>query len=231
MVRKILYDKNTRETASRLRKQSNSYGYISEKLKIPKSTLSNWLAKKHKNIFNKKAQLLHLSKIRPLAIEAKKIKNLKLETILKKKISDEIKNYPIKNLGLWKSMLAMLYWAEGAKYKGVSGLKFVNTDPKLILFYITLLRKCFNIDESRFRVRLHLHYYHNIKNAKNFWSGLTKIPLQQFGSIYIKRRSQTKHFRQNFMGICFISYLDSNIRRELLELANQLQESAPEMSP
>ena len=31
-----------------------------------------------------------------------------------------------------------------------------------------------------------------------------------------------KRFRKNFLGICFISYLDSNIRREVMEVFNQL---------
>ena len=119
-------------------------------------------------------------------------------------------------------MLAMLYSAEGARHKGVSGLKFANTDPKMAQLYITLLRKCYKLDESRFRIRLHLHYYHSIKKSKKIWSKLLNVPLDQFSKPYIKKRSKTKKFRKNFIGICFISYLDSNIRREIMEIFSQL---------
>ncbi|MDP3758171.1 MAG: hypothetical protein Q8Q86_00475, partial [Candidatus Daviesbacteria bacterium] len=86
-----------------------------------------------------------------------------------------------------------------------------------------LLRKCYKIDEEKLRIRLHLHYYHRIKTAKKFWSDLLKIPLDKFGKIYIKKRSKRKRFRKNFMGICFINYLDSNVRKEVLEIGYQLQ--------
>jgi hypothetical protein len=119
-------------------------------------------------------------------------------------------------------MLAMLYSAEGARHKGVSGLKFANTDPKMAQLYVILLRKCYKLDETKFRIFLHLHYYHDIKKSRNFWSKSLNVPLNQFGKVYIKKRSKTKRFRKNFMGICFISYLDSNIRKEVMEIFEQL---------
>lgn len=224
-MRGRFYDKAIKKKAEKLRSERKSYREITKLLEIPKSTLSEWLGKKYPGLFNRKAQLLHLARVRPLAIAAKKAVAIRQKAALREKVHREISAYPWRQTGFLKSILAALYWAEGAKHKGVSGLKFVNTDPKLALFYITLLRKCYKLDEAKFRIRVHLHYYHNITAARNFWSELLQIPLGQFGRIYIKKRSKTKRFRQNFKGICLISYLDSAIRKELLEIAFQLQEN------
>lgn len=221
-MRGRIYGENIKKKAEKLRASGKTYKEIRDLLNIPKSTLSNWLSKKFSGVFSKEKQLSHLAKIRPLAADAKKREREEKQTILRKKVSKEAKTYPLNNIGLLKSVLSALYWAEGAKHKGVSGLKFVNTDPKLAKFYITILRKCYKLDEVKFRIRLHLHYYHGIREAKKFWSNLLNIPLNQFTGVYVKKRSRKKRFRKNFMGICFINYLDSNIRKELLELANQL---------
>lgn len=222
-MRGTFYDNKIKRRAENLRNQGKTYKEIRDLLGIPKSTLSVWLSKKFSGTFNKEKQLNHLSKIRPLAIAAKKKIKEQEFSVLKNKISREIKTYPLDNNGFAKSMLSMLYWAEGAKYEGVSGLKFVNTDPNLASFYIELLRKCYKLDEDKFRIRLHLHYYHNIGQSKKFWSELLNIPLDKFTGTYIKKRSRKKRYRKNFMGICLINYLDSNIRKDLMELASQLK--------
>lgn len=216
------YDKKIKIQAKKMRANGKTYQEIKTALKIPKSTLSNWLSREFVGSFSRKDQLTHLAKIRPAALAVLKKKRDDLDTLLRKKIMQEIKTYPIKNIGFLKSLLAVLYWAEGAKHRGVSGLQFTNTDPDLSRFFITLLRKCYKLNESRFRIRLHLHYYHKIVESKKFWSKLLKIPLSQFTSTYIKKRSRKKRFRKNFMGICLMRYLDSNIRKDIMELNHQL---------
>lgn len=224
-MRGTIYNEKIKNEAEQLRKAGISYGDIKKTLNIPKSTLSVWFSKKFPYKFDKKAQAEHLKNIRPLAMAAKKKRTEEEARNIQEKIGQEIKKYPLTNIGFLKSILAGLYWAEGAKYKGVSGLKFVNTDPNLTHLYITLLRKCYDLDEGRFRIKLHLHYYHNKKEGKNFWSKLLNIPETQFANPYIKKRSKKRRFRKNFMGICFINYLNSNIRKELLELGKQLHEN------
>ena len=48
-----------------------------------------------------------------------------------------------------------LYAGEGSKRDGA--VRFANTDPKMIAFFCAWLRRFFEIDESRLRVRLYLH--------------------------------------------------------------------------
>ena len=224
MVHQIThYTQETKNRAEKLRQHGLSYKQIYNHLKIPKSTLSTWFGSKYSGVFDKEKQTQHLVKIRVLALEANRKKREKELNSIKFSISNEIKTYPLQEPGFLKSILAALYWAEGGKYNG-SPVNFANTDPKLSNLFINLLRKCYRIDEGKIRIRLHLHYYHNITKTRQFWSELLDVPINQFGKIYIKKRSQTKKFRKNFMGICFLYYPDSNIRKEIIEISKNLAE-------
>lgn len=46
------------------------------------------------------------------------------------------------------------------------------------------LRRFFEIDETRLRLRLYLHQGLDLDAANTFWSELTGIPLTQFGAPY-----------------------------------------------
>jgi hypothetical protein len=216
-----VHDNKVKEKVLKARKSGKTYRELTSTFGIPKSTLSYWFGESLGHPYDQSKQLAHLERIRPLAHLAiqKRIEH-KAKT-LTEKIKSELKDYPTENRGLKKLFLSALYWAEGAKHAGVNGLRFVNTDPKLSHLYITLLRQCYVIDEAKLRVRLHLHYYHGIKDTRRTWSELLKIPESQFGKIYIKKRSSSKKFRKNFGGICFIIYGNSEIRMELMELAKQ----------
>jgi hypothetical protein len=59
-------------------------------------------------------------------------------------------------------------------------VKFANTDPRMIVFYCAWLRRFFEIDEARLRVRLYLHEGLDLAAAVAYWSELTGIPPSQF---------------------------------------------------
>lgn len=220
------YSKEDKEKVKRLILDGKSYSQITEILDVPKSTISTWFGKTLKKPMSKQAMLEHLKGARVLAVAAirSKWKNVrdKEDSVIEKTLENELPSYPLDNIGFYKSMLAMLYWAEGSKYEGVHGLHFVNTDPSLMKFYLTLLRKCYSVNEKRLRARIHIHHYHSAKQVKRFWSQLLNISPNQFGKIYLKKRSKTKKFRRNFMGICFVSYYDSKIRKEIMEITKKL---------
>lgn len=221
------YSKETKRTVLRMGKSGKTYTEIREKFSIPKSTLSVWFKNAGKKP-DRTRQLEHLKRIRPIAvatIHRKKEARVALATGIATK---ELNRLPLKNKGLQKALLAMLYWAEGGKSERASGLRFVNTDPVLAKLYISLLRLTFPLDESRIRIRIHLHYYHSHREAITFWSKLLGVPSSQFGKIYVKKRSVQKRFRKNFQGICFINYFDGAVRRELLSLGQQIAQKYAE---
>jgi hypothetical protein len=119
----------------------------------------------------------------------------------------------------------MLYWAEGTKSPKSGAFIFVNTDPALLNLYITTLRNTFPIIESKFRIGLQIHEYHNSEAAILFWSNCLNIPKSQFWKIYVKKRSKHKKFRENFQGMCSIYYGDRTIRDELLSLGKLLAQN------
>src|SRR3989344_1596226 len=220
------YSKEVRREVLRMGASGKTYPEIREKFLIPKSTLSTWFKNAGKKP-DRRRQLEHLKRIRPIAmatIHRKKEARIALATGVATKELDQL---PLKNKSVQKALLAMLYWAEGAK-SDMTGLRFVNTDPVLAKLYIWLLRSAYTLNESLIRIRLHLHYYHRHREAIAFWSKLLEVPSSQFGKIYVKKRSVLKRFRKNFQGICFINYFDGAIRRELLSLGQQIAQKYAE---
>mgnify|MGYP001582315359 FL=1 len=190
---------------------------------IPKSTLSFWFkCANSPRALDRTHQLAHLANIRKKARKTIMDRRQKWITEAQKMGIKEGNQFSLSNTLVLKALLAMLYWAEGAKHEKVHGLVFVNTDPKLLSLYVSLLRKIYPLDESRFRARLHLHYYHSHRKAIAFWSNLLQIPASQFGKIYVKKRSKSKRFRKNFQGICFVKYPANPAREELLALGRTL---------
>ncbi|MCC7500837.1 hypothetical protein IT396_03520 [Candidatus Nomurabacteria bacterium] len=221
----VRHDSSVKSKVMRLRRAGKTYAEIQKRFPIPKSTLSVWLNKKFPR--TRTVQLEHLKRARILAAASITKARLAREAIIDSKSALTAIDLPLHNIALRKALLAMLYWAEGSKHKGVGGLIFVNTDPKLAELYISLLRSSFTVEETRFRIRLHLHYYHKSKEAIDFWSKLLDVPKAQFGKIYWKERSKTKKFRQNFMGICFIYYPSGDIRKEILSLGQAIHAILP----
>jgi hypothetical protein len=75
-----------------------------------------------------------------------------------------------------------LYAGEGSKRDGA--VKFANTNPRMVAFYRAWLRRFFEVDESRLRVRLYLHEGLDLAASVAFWSELTGIPPAQFQKPY-----------------------------------------------
>ena len=219
------YPKEIRTKVLKMGLAGKTYTQIRAIYPIPKSTLSFWFKRANlPRALDRARQLVHLEDIRKKA--RKTIMDRRQAWIAEAREvgMKEAGRIPLSNTLILKSLLAMLYWAEGAKHEKVHGLVFVNTDPKLMSLYISLLRKTYPLDESRFRVRLHLHYYHRHREAITFWSSLLQIPASQFGKIYVKKRSKSKRFRKNFEGICFVKYPANPAREELLALGRTLSE-------
>ena len=143
----------------------------------------------------------------------------KLKTIEDRTTLEIRKNPNLKNDK--KALLAMLYWAEGAKGRN-DIVNFANTDPQLTELFIFLLRESYQLDESKFRVRIHLHYYHNEARVKKFWSELLNIPISQFGKTYWKKRGTNKIYRKNEAGICFVRYNSMALKEEIMSYARNV---------
>lgn len=67
----------------------------------------------------------------------------------------------------------------GFKRDGVVGM--ANTDPACLELFVTWLRRCFGIDETRLRVRLYLHEDLDIEAAQAYWSSALGVPTTSSG--------------------------------------------------
>ncbi len=198
-----------------------SYGSISRELGVAKSTLSYWFSSTSHYLSTSEKQLEHLKRARTLSTASIFKKSAKKKLILQEKITNELIDFNPFDVFSKKIALSMLYWAEGTKHKKAGGLTFTNTDPMLIQVFISLLKQVYNIDLGRIKLRLAIHSYHNETECKEFWSNLIGININQFNKTYIKPRSTSKKFRENFRGICFVYYPNSDIRKEILEIGRQ----------
>src|SRR3989339_736272 len=111
-----------------------------------------------------------------------------------------------------KLACALLYWCEGEKKGGA--VRFTNSDPVMIQTFLNLFRQSFKLDESKFRICLHLHSYHNQQKQKKFWSGITNIPAEQFHRIYIKS-NQGKNKKNDYQGCVSLRYHDWQVAKEI----------------
>lgn len=211
-----------KEKAKQLRKKGYSYGQLTRELGVSKSTLHAWIRGiRRPEQFTRQDRIRWIKEIQPLGAQANKKKREKVIQQITQKVHREVSSLK-ENIGMKKTMLAMMYWAEGSKVRGVA--QFVNIDPRMNLLFITLLRQCYDVDESKFRIRLHLHYYHRVKIVRHFWSHLLHVPEAQFEKTYRKPRSKEKTFRKNFGGICFVKYNSVYLKEEILQYAYSLSE-------
>lgn len=115
---------------------------------------------------------------------------------------------------LWIAGL-MLYAGEGAK-NDRGNVLLANTDPRMVLFHLTWLRRFFDIDESKLRLRLYLHEGLDLEAANDFWSTLTGIPLTQFSSPYRAVADPSIRRSKHPMGCPGVRYCSTKVLRTIL---------------
>ena len=113
-----------------------------------------------------------------------------------------------------------LYLGEGFKRDGQVGM--ANTDPSVLRMFVTWLRRCFSIDESRLRVRLYLHEGLDLDAAELFWSDLLEIPRAQFRAPYRAVADPTRRRSKHVYGCPAVTYCHSTIHRSVMGLVRAL---------
>jgi transposase-like protein len=210
---------SVQQKARQMRLQGATFREVIKELGVPKSTLSLWVQDiphpNHIAFTNQKEWLTH---IREFANQAKRQKREEQINEIVHKMQKEVATWNfLQSLEAKKALLSVLYWAEGQKLpEKTAPVKFANTDPKLVLLFVTLLKNCYTIDPKKIKVMLYLHWYHKTKEVKQFWKDLLEIDESQFRKVYHKKRSKTKRYRKNFMGICFVIYQSVHLRHEIV---------------
>ena len=217
----MAYSLKIKNLAKKLRKSGLSLKEISEKMSISKSTASAWLSpvklgEKAKRRLRKRRII---GSYNAQQTKKKKRKKLLQQYFVQEKIDFKSTKMDKK---LYKMFAALLFWCEGAKTQ--AHIEFINSDPKMIKLFLTLLRNSFSLDEKKFRVLMHLHGYHNEKMQQDFWSQVTQIPLSQFAKTYWKPNTG-KRKRINYPGCIRVNYYDVRVARQLSACYNVLAQS------
>jgi hypothetical protein len=109
----------------------------------------------------------------------------------------------------------MLYWAEGSKTNNTVDL--ANSNPNIIKLFLRFLRTICGIDKKRLRVYLYCYKNQDVDAIKNYWSCLTKIPLEQFSKPYVRSDFKPEKSGKMKYGLAHVRYHD----KKLLEQINQ----------
>jgi len=113
-----------------------------------------------------------------------------------------------------------LYAGEGSK--GDGNVRFANSDPRMIVFFCSWLRRFFEIDESRLRVRLYLHEGLDLAAATAFWSELTGISESQFLKPYRAVPDPSIRRAKHVHGCVSVRYSCSTTHRSIMGLVGAL---------
>jgi hypothetical protein len=101
-------------------------------------------------------------------------------------------------------------------------VKFANSDPRMIAFYCAWLRRFFEIDETRLRVRLYLHEGLDLGASVAYWSALTGIPPSQFLKPYRAVPDPSIRHTKHVHGCVSIDYSCSPTHRRIMGFVRAL---------
>jgi hypothetical protein len=113
-----------------------------------------------------------------------------------------------------------LYAGEGSKADGQ--VRFVNSDPRMVVFFCTWLRHFYQVDEARLRLSLYLHQGLDLAAATAYWSGLTGIPEAQFTKPYRAVPDPSIRSAKHVHGCVTVRYSCSATHRSVMGLVRAL---------
>lgn len=209
-----------KETAIVLRQSGMSMTVIERKLGIPRSTLSGWF----KDVILTDEQRLSLmknrqdgwAKARVRAVESHRAqkairllnaKHEALKTLEKIELSEATLDLAF----------AMLYLGEGAK-KNITSI--ASSDPMILRFVLTVLRRNYSIEPDMVRCDLHLRMDQDKETLKRYWSDQLGIPIERFTYVAYDKRSLGNPTYDHYKGVCVINCSNIAIQRKLIYLYN-----------
>jgi transposase-like protein len=70
----------------------------------------------------------------------------------------------------------MLYWAEGEKDR--NSLRFSNSDPEMVRFFVSFLRRYFDLEDREIRLTCYLFadHFEKQKEIEQFWLRVAQLP-------------------------------------------------------
>lgn len=191
--------------ARELRAESWTVNDIAKELGVSKSSVSLWVRDvefvprpRNRGHVSMKPHPMHIAKLE----EIERCRREGLERI------GVLSDREFLMLGL------ALYAGEGSKTG--HEVKFANSDPRMILTWVTWFRHFFEIDDAKLRVKLYLHDGLDLEAAIEFWAELTAIPPAQFYKPYRAVADPTMRKSKHVMGCPGVGYHSTAVLRRLM---------------
>lgn len=207
--------------ARKLRAKGLSIKAIQKKLGIPLSTLSGWLkdvelSDKQKAVLKKKwRQSLIDARVKAVAWHNKQ-KRFRME-VAEMEALKSLTEIDIKDKAILDLTLAILYLGEGSKK--TPGTCMGNSDPKILNFFLAVLRSNYGINNESIKCELHLRADQNPNEIRKYWSKELCVPLKQFTTISIDERTRGRATYQTYKGVCVLRCGNVAIQRKLVYLS------------
>lgn len=187
-----MYSRTKKEEAMKLRKEGNSYNFISSKISVAKSTLSVWLkgVPFMPNDLMKGDRLENNTRLTSIS---------RVDKAVSLRKASEYTNSNIQNLSDRDIFMFGLgiYLGEGSKTGGVT--RIVNSDPKIISFSIMWFKRCFGLTDDNFHVRIHLYPDNDENQLIKFWMKALNLKRKAFQSSYVDARLNKKKDRKGIL--------------------------------
>jgi len=201
-----------------LRKKGYSYSEILKKIKVSKGSLSVWC---RDIVLTEKQIEMLCERAEDGRFRSRKIIGEKREAERRERIK-KLREEGMREMGILSCRDRFLagvglYAGDGAK--GFQGVRFSNSDPRIIKFMMEWLREFCKVPEGKFRGRIWIHDDQNELGARRFWSKTTDIPMGQFQKSYIaKNKKNSKKIRKKLhqYGIFGIEVSDAAMQRKIL---------------
>jgi hypothetical protein len=92
----------------------------------------------------------------------------------------------------------------------------------MIAFFCAWLRRYFDIDEVRLRVRVYLHEGLDLDAAEAFWAEVTGVPRSQFRAPYRAVADPTIRRAKHEYGCAYVAYHCVHTHRKIMGLIRAL---------
>lgn len=123
-----------------------------------------------------------------------------------------------------KIAISMLYLGEGTKSTLKGAVEFSNSDPRVVMLFLRLLRECFSINEQRIHYTVQCRADQDIESLAHFWSAVTGIPKVQAYKPQVDPRTVGRPTRRlEYKGVCRINYPSSEIFTEIMQIIDVLE--------
>jgi transcriptional regulator with XRE-family HTH domain len=112
----------------------------------------------------------------------------------------------------------MLYWAEGSRSR--NSIRFTNSDPEMIRFFLRFLRVCFGVPDTKVRVTCNLFADHleRRQEVERFWLETLQLPRSCLCKSTVNtysKYSQKKRRNKLAYGTCRLAVHDTQLTQHI----------------